>query len=169
MSNLKKVMIIMGSDSDYPVMKDAISTLKEFSIPFEAHVSSAHRTPERTSQLAAKAIENDFGVIIAGAGAAAHLAGFLAAHTTLPILAVPLNATALNGIDALLASVQMPAGIPVACMAVGGAKNAALMAIEILAISDPELSKMLLNFRSEMKDKVMSKNTALQEKIKNNS
>ena len=162
-----KVAVIMGSDSDFEVMKEAIKVLKQFEVPVEAHVCSAHRTPEKVSAFASEAKNNGFGAIIVGAGAAAHLAGVIAAHTTLPIIGVPLNATALAGVDALYATVQMPAGIPVATVAIGkaGAINAALLSISILSLSEPKLMEALEAYRKNMKQKVDSKDQKLQQMI----
>ncbi len=165
--NFKKVAVIMGSDSDFEVMKEAIKVLKQFEVPVESHVYSAHRTPEKVAAFTSKAKENGFGVIVVGAGAAAHLAGVIAAHTTLPIIGVPLNATSLAGVDALYATVQMPAGIPVATVAIGkaGAINAALLSISILSLSNPELMEALEAYRKNMKQKVDSKDQKLQQMI----
>ena len=132
---MKKVMIIMGSDSDLATMQNACQVLDELQLPYEVHVSSAHRTPQRTAELAAGAAEAGFGVIIAGAGGAAHLAGVIAAETILPVIAVPIKSGALSGFDALLASVQMPAGIPVATVAIDGARNAGILAAQMLALA----------------------------------
>ena len=164
-----KILILMGSDSDWEVMRAGMEILKEFEVPFSARVSSAHRTPERTLELVRQAEREGVEVIIAGAGAAAHLAGVIAGHTLLPVIAVPLDATSLQGLDALLATVQMPAGIPVACMAIGkaGAANAALFALQILAVNDPGLKERLVAYRQEMADKVAAKDRRLQEKLQN--
>ena len=137
---MKKVAVILGSDSDFPVMQRAVAALKQWEIPVEAHVFSAHRTPGEAAAFAASARENGFGVIIAAAGKAAHLAGVLAAHTTLPIIGVPMKASVLDGMDALLATVQMPKGVPVATVAIDGADNAAILAAQILALGEPELA-----------------------------
>lgn len=160
----KKVAVIMGSDSDFEVVSAAIKQLKALDIPVEAHVMSAHRTPERASAFAAGAKEAGFGVIIAAAGMAAHLAGVLAASTTLPVIGIPIRST-FEGMDALLATVQMPSGIPVATVAVNGAKNAALLAAQILALGDPALDSKLEAMKSEMAEGVAQKDAALQEKI----
>ncbi len=167
MTQENKVAILMGSDSDYKVMKEAIATLKKFEVPFEAHVASAHRTPEKVMEFTSKAMENGFKTIIVGAGAAAHLAGVVAAHTTLPVIGVPLSATDLQGVDALYATVQMPAGIPVATTAIGkaGAVNAALLSISILANSDERLNNAMQKYRADMKEKVQAKDQKLQEMI----
>ncbi|NOZ84657.1 MAG: 5-(carboxyamino)imidazole ribonucleotide mutase [Deltaproteobacteria bacterium] len=157
----------MGSDSDWNMMSHAVDVLKSFGIGSEAHIVSAHRTPERAIELASKASSKGFKVIIAGAGAAAHLAGMIAAHTLLPVIGVPLNATALGGLDALLATVQMPGGIPVATMAIGkpGAKNAGLMAVGILAVSRPALAAKLGEYRRAMAGKVHEKDRRLVKNI----
>jgi phosphoribosylaminoimidazole carboxylase PurE protein len=153
----------MGSDSDLPVMEECLSVLKEFGVPHETRILSAHRTPTETAAFAAKAEENGFGVIIAAAGGAAHLAGAFTAHSLLPVIGVPLAATPLAGFDALLATVQMPPGLPVATVAVGkfGAHNSALLAIQILALSDPDLRAKLGDFRKKMTQKVLEKDRAL--------
>lgn len=162
------VGILMGSDNDYPVMAEAAKVLKEFEVPFEMIVSSAHRTPERTSEYVRGAHERGVKVLIAGAGAAAHLAGVVAADTTLPVIAVPIDATALQGLDALLAMVQMPAGIPVATMAIGaaGSRNAGIYAVQILAAADPGLTDRLKTFKRQMADGVLKKSARLQEKMR---
>lgn len=160
---MKKVAIIMGSDSDLPVVRKAADTLKSFGVPCEMHVYSAHRTPEQARDFAASARERDFGVIIAAAGMAAHLAGALAANTTLPVIGIPMHSTAFaNGIDALLSTVQMPSGIPVAAVAVDGAVNAALLAVQILAVSEPSLAARLDEKRQADREKVLAKDAALQ-------
>lgn len=153
------VGILMGSDSDLPVMEEAVKVLKDFSIPYEVTVSSAHRTPARTSRYAKSAEKRGLKVIICGAGSAAHLAGFVAAETTLPVLGVPIDSSALKGLDALLSTVQMPGGVPVATMAIGkaGAKNAAIFAAEMLAISDKRLAEALKDFRKAQAKKVADK------------
>ena len=159
----KKVAVIMGSDSDWGIVKAAVETLKEYGVPVEAHVMSAHRTPELACSFAANARENGFGAIIAAAGKAAHLAGVLAAHTTLPVIGIPVKSSTLDGLDALLATVQMPSGIPVATVAIDGAKNAALLAIQILAVSDGELETKLAAMKKDMTDGVVKKDQKLQE------
>jgi phosphoribosylaminoimidazole carboxylase PurE protein len=153
------VGIVMGSDSDWEVMENAAAVLTDLKIPFEMTVSSAHRSPERTADYARSAREKGLRVIIAGAGAAAHLAGSIAALTTLPVIGVPLDSAALKGLDALLATVQMPAGVPVATMAIGtaGAKNAAIFAAQILSVGDPEVAERLEQFKAEMASKVAAK------------
>jgi len=159
MSTEAKVLIIMGSDSDLPVMEEAAKALKDFGVGYKMTVASAHRTPERALKLSKEARGKGIEVIIAGAGAAAHLAGVLAAKTTLPVIGVPIDATPLNGLDALLSTVQMPAGIPVASMAIGkaGAKNAGIFAAEILSIKYPEVADKLAKFREDMVKKVEEK------------
>lgn len=161
---LKKVAVIMGSDSDFPIVKDAVKELKAYGVPFEAHVMSAHRTPELASEFAAKAKENGFGVIICAAGMAAHLAGVIAGHTTLPVIGIPIK-SAFDGLDALLATVQMPSGIPVATVAVNGAKNAAILAIQMLALSDDTLADKLAESKKKMIDGVMEKDKNLQKMV----
>lgn len=163
---MKKAAVIMGSDSDFTVMSKAMKTLKDLGIPFEAHVMSAHRTPEETAKFAKNAEENGFGVLIAGAGMSAALAGSLAANTTLPVIGVPLRGGAMDGLDALLSTSMMPSGIPVACVAIDGAKNAAYLAAEILALSDPALAHRLKEERALMGASVEQKDRALQEKIR---
>lgn len=162
MPTAKKVAVIMGSDSDLPVVMPAIQELKRFGIETEARVMSAHRTPELAAQFSSKARENGFGVIIAAAGKAAHLAGILAAHTTLPVIGIPVKSSTLDGLDALLATVQMPSGIPVATVAIDGAKNAALLAVQMLALSDEALSDKLMEMKTQMNDEVVQKDKKLQ-------
>ncbi len=160
---MKKIAIIMGSDSDLPVVRKAADTLRSFGVPYELHVYSAHRTPEQARQFAMSARSAGFGAIIAAAGMAAHLAGALAANTTLPVIGIPMKSTTFsNGIDALLSTVQMPSGIPVATVAVDGAVNAALLSIQILAVSDPELAAKLDGKRRADAQKVLEKDAALQ-------
>ena len=161
---MKKVAIVMGSDSDLPVVEKAIDTLKEFAVPFEVHVFSAHRTPEQAKAFAVEARENDFGCLIAAAGKAAHLAGALAANTTLPVIGIPVKSSTLDGLDALLSTVQMPAGIPVATVAIDGAANAALLAIQILSVTEPELAQKLLEARQKAEKKVLAKDAAISAK-----
>ena len=153
---LKRVAIIMGSDSDLPVVKSCAEKLAELGIGYEMHIMSAHRTPSAVSEFASAAYENGFGVIIAAAGKAAHLGGFIAAHTTLPVIGIPLKSSALDGLDALLATVQMPSGIPVATVAIDGAANAA-----ILAVGDSGLYEKLVNMRRDMAAAVRKKDAAL--------
>lgn len=161
------VSILMGSDSDWETMKEASEALKEFGISHDMHVMSAHRTPHDVAEFVAKAAANGKKAIIAGAGSAAHLAGVCAAHTILPVIGVPLNATSLGGFDALLATVQMPAGIPVATVAVGksGARNAGLLAVQILATADAGLAKKLEDYKAGMAKKVREKNEKLQKSL----
>ncbi len=160
---MKKVAIIMGSDSDLPVVRKAADTLQSFGVPYEMHVYSAHRTPVQAHDFSANARKNGFGVIIAAAGMAAHLAGSLAANTTLPVIGIPMKSgTFQNGIDALLSTVQMPSGIPVATVAVDGAVNAALLAIQILAVTDADLAEKLDAKRVADAEKVLQKDAALQ-------
>ncbi len=161
MTQSKKVGIIMGSDSDWPVMKAAAAQLKSWQIPCEVHIMSAHRTPGEAAAFAKSASENGFGVLIAAAGMAAHLAGALAAQTTLPVIGVPLKGGAADGLDALLSTVQMPSGIPVATVALNGAKNAAVLAAQILALSDPALAQRLADDRCAMADAVRQKDAAV--------
>lgn len=161
---MKKVAVIMGSDSDLPVVEKAIDTLKEYGVPFEVHVFSAHRTPVESKEFSEKARENGFGAIIAAAGMAAHLAGAIAANTTLPIIGIPVAAKYLDGMDALLSTVMMPTGIPVATVAVNGAANAALLAIQMLAIEDKSLADKLNAARKAGSEKVLEKNKAIEEK-----
>ena len=162
---MKKVAVIMGSDSDLPVVEKAINTLKEFGVPYEAHVYSAHRTPDEAAAFAAGAREVGFGAIIAAAGMAAHLAGAIAARTTLPVVGIPVKGGAVDGMDALLATVQMPSGMPVATVALNGAVNAALLCIQMLAIEDAELATKLDAKRARDTAAVLAKDAALQEKL----
>jgi phosphoribosylaminoimidazole carboxylase PurE protein len=154
-----KILIIMGSDSDLPVMENTGKTLKEFGIPYEMTVSSAHRTPDRTLNLVINAEKNGVEVVIAGAGAAAHLAGVIASHTTLPVIGIPIDSSPLEGIDALYSTVQMPPGIPVATMAIGtaGAKNAGILAAQILALKDPKIAAALKDYKKKMAKEVEKK------------
>ncbi|WMJ21852.1 5-(carboxyamino)imidazole ribonucleotide mutase [Paludicola sp. MB14-C6] len=165
MSTTKKVAVIMGSDSDLPIVNGAIQTLKSFSIPVEVHVMSAHRTPAQACDFSAKAKDNGFGVIIAAAGKAAHLAGVLAAHTTLPVIGIPIKSSTLDGLDALLATVQMPKGIPVATVAIDGADNAAILAAQILAVSDEAIASQLHQMKINMQNEVLAKDAKLQAEI----
>lgn len=162
---MKKVAVIMGSDSDFPVVSGAIKTLKEYGVPVEVHVMSAHRTPAQAAEFSSKAKENGFGVIIAAAGKAAHLAGVLAAHTTIPVIGIPVKSSTLDGLDALLATVQMPKGIPVATVAIDGADNAALLAVQMLALSDNALSAKLDKLKADMEAGVIAKDKAIQSKV----
>ena len=158
---MKKVAVIMGSDSDLPVLKGAFDMLKKLEIPFEAHVYSAHRTPVEAAAFAKSARENGFGALIAAAGKAAHLAGALAAQTTLPVIGIPVKSSTLDGLDALLSTVQMPGGIPVATVAINGSENAALLAAQMIALSDDELAQKLLDMREDMHQSVLKKDAAL--------
>lgn len=162
--SMKKVAIIMGSDSDFPTVSAAVKQLKEFNIPYEVRVMSAHRTPDAAADFSINAVENGFGVIIAAAGMAAHLAGVLAAHTTIPVIGIPIKSS-LDGLDALLATVQMPSGIPVATVAINGAKNAAILAAQILALSDDTLSNKLLDMKKQMNETVLNKDKEIQAKV----
>ena len=163
---MKKVGIVMGSDSDLPVVKKATDVLTELGIEWEAHVYSAHRTPDEAHAFSKNAKQNGFGVIIAVAGMAAHLAGVVAASTTLPVIGIPCASTNLEGMDALLSTVQMPSGIPVATVAIGGGANAALLACEMLAISDEELGKKLEAKREADKLKVLAKDKNIEERLR---
>ena len=164
MKNTPRVLLMMGSDTDLPIMQEAADILKKFAVPYEMRIASAHRSPARAMALASEAAGRGVKVIIAGAGMAAHLAGVVAAHSILPVIGVPMPGGALNGVDALYATVQMPGGIPVATMAIGkaGAKNAGLFAIQILALSDPSLTESLLHYRLEMDRELEQKDAALQ-------
>ena len=157
---MKKVAIIMGSDSDLPVAEKAAGKLAEFGVPFEVHIFSAHRTPDQARDFARGARENGFGVIIAAAGMAAYLAGAVAANTILPVIGIPLKSKSLDGVDALLSTVQMPSGIPVATVAIDGAVNAALLSVQILALSDGALAEKLAGYRAAETEKVLAKNAA---------
>ena len=163
---MKKVAIIMGSDSDMPIVQKAADTLGLFEIPFEVHVYSAHRTPVEAKVFSETARENGFGAIICLAGMAAHLAGAIAANTTLPVVGVPVKSTNLDGLDALLSTVQMPTGIPVATVAIDGAANAAILCIQMLAIEDKELAAKLTQARAEGAAKVLAKNRAIEQKYR---
>lgn len=162
---MKKVGIVMGSDSDLPILRKAMDTLDNLGIPFEAHVYSAHRTPEQARDFALHARENGFGAMIAAAGMAAHLAGAIAANTTIPVIGIPCKSTNLDGIDALLSTVQMPSGIPVATVAINGAVNAALLAAQIIAVSDEALAARLDAKRASDAAKVLEKDAALQAEL----
>ena len=161
----KKVAVIMGSDSDLPVVKKALAELKFFGVEYECHIMSAHRTPRLVCDFAEKAKGNDFGVIICAAGMAAHLAGIVAGHTTLPVIGIPCSGSSFNGMDALLSTVQMPSGIPVATVAVDGAKNAALLAVQILALSNDALSAQLSVAKRTMIDQINEKEKKLQAEL----
>jgi len=160
-----KVALIMGSDRDLVAMTGCIKNLRTFGIEFEAHVISAHRTPEKAEKFARSARENGFGAIIAGAGMAAHLAGVIAAYTTLPVIGVPIKSNTLDGMDALLSMVQMPRGIPVACMAIDGSENAAILAAEILSLNDEDLAFKLAAFKANMAEEVEKKDIELRDSI----
>ncbi|MBE6786253.1 MAG: 5-(carboxyamino)imidazole ribonucleotide mutase [Ruminococcaceae bacterium] len=162
---MKKVAIIMGSDSDLPVVSKAADTLKQFGVPFELHIFSAHRTPEEAKDFSVNARENGFGCIIAAAGMAAHLAGAIAANTTLPVIGIPMKSKYLDGIDALLSTVQMPSGIPVATVAIDGAVNAALLSVEILSVSDASLAEKLTAKRQADTKAVLEKNAAAEKQF----
>ena len=162
---MKKVAILMGSDSDLPIVEKGINVLRDYGIPFEVHVYSAHRTPAEAAEFVSSAYDNGFGVIIAAAGMAAHLAGAVAANTTLPVIGIPVSCKNTGGMDALLATVQMPSGIPVATVAIDGAANAGHLAAQILALSDDSLREKLIAQRAQAKETVLSKNKAIEEKF----
>ncbi len=161
----KKVAVIMGSDSDLPVVKNAVKELISFGVPYEIHVMSAHRTPQKAIEFAENAADNGFGVIIAAAGMAAHLAGVIAANTVLPVIGIPMESSVLDGMDALLATVQMPKGIPVATVAINGAANAALLAVQILAVSDTELAEKFIEMKKNMADAVTEKDKNIKARL----
>lgn len=162
---MKKAALIMGSDSDWDIVRPAAETLRKYGVPTEVHIMSAHRTPSRAAEFARTARENGFGVLIAAAGKAAHLAGALAANTTLPVIGIPVCSPPLGGMDALLATVQMPSGIPVAAVAIDGGKNAALLAVQMLAIEDASLAAALDRDREEMAAGVQKKDEKLQQEL----
>ena len=162
---MKKVAVIMGSDSDWPVVKGACQQLETFGIPYEAHILSAHRTPAAAADFARSARANGFGVLICAAGMAAHLAGAFAGNSTLPVIGIPMKGGMMDGLDALLATVQMPSGIPVATVAVGGAKNAAVLAAQILAVSDDALAAKLDQARADMAEQIAAKEQKLQSEL----
>ena len=162
---MKKVAVIMGSDSDFPIVSKAVTELKAYGVPYECRVMSAHRTPSAACDFASSARDEGFGVVICAAGMAAHLAGVFAGHTTLPVIGIPMKSAALDGLDALLATVMMPPGVPVATVGIDAAKNAALLAIQILAVSDEELAKKLAEEKQKMAQGVYAKDKALQEKL----
>ena len=162
---MKKVGIVMGSDSDLPIIQKAIDVLKAFEVPYSVHIYSAHRTPDKAREFSVNARENNFGVIIAAAGMAAHLAGVVASRTTLPVIGIPCKSTNLDGLDALLATVQMPSGIPVATVAINGAKNAAVLAAQILAVSDDALAAKLDQARVDMAEQIAAKEAKLQAEL----
>jgi len=162
---MKKVGLLMGSKSDFETLKPCIKILKDFGVELEAHALSAHRTPTEAAEFAEKAIENNFGVIICAAGKAAHLAGVIAGHTILPVIGIPVKSSTLDGLDALLATVQMPSGVPVATVAINGAENAGLLAIQMLAISDEDLTNKLKEYKVKMAEKIISADNELQKEI----
>lgn len=163
---MKKIAVLMGSDSDLKVVRKAFDTIEEFDVPFEAHIYSAHRTPEMVKDFVSSAKKEGFGVIIAAAGKAAHLAGAVAAATTLPVIGIPISSDTLDGMDALLSTVQMPPGIPVATVGIDAAANAALLAVQILALEDAALAEKLADYKKNMQDKVLKKDAALQAELK---
>ena len=160
-----KVGILIGSDSDFPIVKQAIDQLKKFGIEYELKVASAHRTPNRVREFVVNGEKNGIKAFIAAAGAAAHIAGVVASYTTLPVIGVPINATPLNGLDALLSTVQMPSGVPVATMAVNGAKNAAIFVAQIFALTDENLAQKLKDYREELADKVREKSQRVESQL----
>jgi len=162
---MKKVGIVMGSDSDLPIIQKAVDTLKGLEIPFEVHIYSAHRTPVEARDFALSARDNGFGVLIAAAGMAAHLAGAIAANTTLPVIGIPCKSSVLDGMDALLSTVQMPSGIPVATVAINGGANAALLAAQILAVTDADLARKLDDKRANDAKAVLAKDAAVMERL----
>jgi len=162
---MKRVAVVMGSDSDLQTVKPAIVTLRKLGIPCEVRIISAHRTPVEAAEFSSKARENGFGAIIAAAGKAAHLAGAMAANTTLPVIGIPIKSSTLDGLDALLATVQMPSGMPVATVAIDGAQNAALLAAQMLSIEDAEIAQKLADMRADMTKKVLLKDAKLQEDL----
>ena len=162
---MKKVAVIMGSDSDWPVVKGACAQLEEFGIPYEVHILSAHRTPAAAADFAQNARSNGFGVLVCAAGMAAHLAGAFAANSTLPVIGIPMKGGAMDGLDALLATVQMPSGIPVATVAINGAKNAAVLAAQILAVADDDLAAKLDATRQKMATQIAEKEAKLQAEL----
>jgi len=162
---MAKVLVVMGSDSDYPVVKDCLKVLKDFGVKFDAEVCSAHRTPERAADISKYAKNNGYGVIIAAAGKAAHLPGVLAAFTTLPVIGLPIKSSLQDGMDSLLSIVQMPPGVPVATVAINGAVNAALLAVQILSTKHDELAEKFSEYKKNMKTKVEKKNSNLQDII----
>lgn len=163
--NKLKAAVIMGSDSDLPVVKPCIQTLRKFGVECDVRVMSAHRTPDAAADFAKNAKNNGYGVIIAAAGKAAHLAGVLAAHTILPVIGIPVKSSTLDGLDSLLSTVQMPSGIPVATVAIDGAANAALLAVQMFALSDPDLADALTAYKKKMADDVAAKDAALQSQL----
>ncbi|ANV98040.1 5-(carboxyamino)imidazole ribonucleotide mutase [Helicobacter enhydrae] len=166
---MKKVAVVMGSQSDLPIMQKCFEILKEFQIDFEVQILSAHRTPQATKDFASNAIQNGFSVLIAAAGKSAHLAGVLASLTPLPVIAIPIKTSDLGGMDSLLSSVQMPSGIPVACVGINAAENAGLLAIQILATNHPDLYEKILNKRQKEAQKILQNNATLTQQIKDNN
>lgn len=162
---MKKIAVLMGSDSDLPVVKAAFALFREYGVPYEAHVMSAHRSPEAVREFSAAARERGFGAIIAAAGKAAHLAGAVAANTTLPVIGIPVKSSTLDGLDALLATVQMPSGMPVATVAIDGAANAALLAVQMLAVEDDVLATKLAAKRAAMREQIAEKDARLQKEL----
>ena len=162
---MKKIAVLMGSDSDLPVIKAAFAVLREYGVPFEAHVMSAHRSPEAVQAFASAALERGFRAILAAAGKAAHLAGAVAANTTLPVIGIPVKSSTLDGLDALLATVQMPSGMPVATVAIDGAANAALLAVQMLAVEDDALAAKLAAKRAAMREQIAEKDARLQKEL----
>lgn len=162
---MKKIAVLMGSDSDLPVIKAAFAVLREYGVPFEAHVMSAHRSPEAVQAFTSAARERGFGAILAAAGKAAHLAGAVAANTTLPVIGIPVKSSTLDGLDALLATVQMPSGMPVATVAIDGAANAALLAVQMLAVEDDVLATKLAAKRAAMREQIAEKDARLQKEL----
>lgn len=163
--NKRKVSVVMGSDSDLPVIKKCLSMLDKFGVPYDVHVISAHRTPAQAEQLAKGALEDGVGVIIAAAGKAAHLGGVLAAYTTLPVIGLPIKSSTMDGLDSLLSMVQMPKGIPVATVAIDGAENAGILAVQMLALADAELMDKLAQFKADMAAEVQEKDRKLQQEL----
>lgn len=163
--NKRKVSVVMGSDSDLPVIKKCLAMLDKFRVPYDVHVISAHRTPAQAEQLAKGALEDGVGVIIAAAGKAAHLGGVLAAYTTLPVIGLPIKSSTMDGLDSLLSMVQMPKGIPVATVAIDGAENAGILAVQMLALADGELMDQLVKFKADMAAEVQEKDRKLQQEL----
>lgn len=161
---MKKIAVVMGSDSDLPVMEKCINKIKEFGVPCEVRVLSAHRTPNETKEFTSGLKDNGFGVVVAAAGKAAHLAGAIAANTILPVIGIPVKSSTLDGLDALLSTVQMPSGMPVATVAIDGAENAALLALQILAVSDEEIASKFVAMRNKATEKVLEKDKLISEK-----
>ncbi len=162
---MKKVAIIMGSDSDLPVIKPAFDILKKFGVEYEAHIYSAHRTPRAAESFAKNAADNGFGCLICAAGKAAHLAGVMAANTVLPVIGIPVKSSTMDGLDSLLSTVQMPKGIPVATVAIDGSANAALLAVQMLALSEPSLKEKLVKYKEDMEKEILEKDSKINEMI----